>query len=48
MNIGYTALKSAVCNRLLAVRKGREEEKKGAWHLGSIVHNVRNMCNKGW
>ena len=22
--------------------------KKGAWHLGSTVHNVLNMHHKGW
>ena len=34
-------------NRLVVVRKGREEVKKGAWHLGSAIHNVLNMRHKG-
>ena len=47
MNIGYTTPKNTVYNRLVVVRRGREEAKKGAWHLGSVVHNVLNMHHKG-
>ena len=46
-NIGYTAPKNAMYNRLVVVRKGREEVRKGAWHPESVVHNVLNMCHKG-
>ena len=46
-NIRYTAPKKALYNKLVVVKKGREEVKKWAWHLGSVVHNVLNMCHKG-
>ena len=29
------------------MKRGTEEVKKGAWHLGSIVHNVLKMRHKG-
>ena len=47
MNIGYTAPKNTVYDRLDVGRKGRGEVKKGAWHLDSAIHNVLNMCHKG-
>ena len=40
MNIGYTAPKNAVYNRLIVVKKGREEVKKGAWHQGSTYGQI--------
>ena len=49
MNIGYTALNNAL---LVVVTQGRGERqwkpKKGAWHLGSTLHNVLNMRQKSW
>ena len=30
------------------MKRGREGVKRGAWHLGSVVHNVLNMRHKGW
>ena len=47
INIGYTAPKNALHNRLVVVKKGTEEVKNGAWHLGSVVHNVLGMHHKG-
>ena len=32
---------------LVVVKRGREEVKNGALHLGSVVHNVLNMRHKG-
>ena len=46
-NFGYTAPKNTVYNTLVVVKMGREEVPKGAWHLGSVVHNVLNMRHKG-
>ena len=32
---------------IVLVEKGRREVKKGAWHIGSTVHNILNMRHKG-
>ena len=45
--MGYTAPKNALYKRLMVVKRGGGEMQKGAWHLGSIVHNVLNMRHKG-
>ena len=44
--MGQTAPKNTVQNRFVAVRKTREQVKKGAWHLQGIVHNILNMRHK--
>ena len=46
INVGYTAPKSAVYNRPVVVRMGREVVQKGAWQLGRVVHNLLNMSQK--
>ena len=47
VNIGYAAPRNPMYNSLAVGRKGREEVKKGAWHLGSSIHVVLDMCHKG-
>ena len=50
MNVGYTAPKNTVYNRLFAVALGGGEEqwnpKKWMLHLASAVHNVLNVLHK--
>ena len=47
IKIGYTTPKNTVSKRLVVVKRGTEEVKEGAWHLGSTAHNVLKMRHKG-